>query len=76
MRTPTNKWLVLLAITDTLNNLNILTLPGVSGAEVGVKDIDVDSNMDMQGDIDAEMLPLPSYHFGAGIAVECMERDV
>ncbi|ATZ58000.1 hypothetical protein BCIN_15g04960 [Botrytis cinerea B05.10] len=23
-----------------------------------------------------ERLPLPSYHFGAGIAVECMERDV
>ncbi|EDO00587.1 hypothetical protein SS1G_14457 [Sclerotinia sclerotiorum 1980 UF-70] len=28
------------------------------------------------GEFDEERLPLPSYHFGAGIMVECMERDV
>ncbi|KAJ8061908.1 hypothetical protein OCU04_009696 [Sclerotinia nivalis] len=28
------------------------------------------------GELDEERLPLPSYHFGAGIMVECMERDV
>lgn len=27
------------------------------------------------GEVDDERLPLPSYHFGAGIGVECMERD-
>ncbi|KAI9651236.1 hypothetical protein NHQ30_001274 [Ciborinia camelliae] len=40
--------------------------------------VDANANGNAKGglDIDDENLPLPMYHFGKGIGVECMERDV
>lgn len=35
-----------------------------------------DKGLEGVGEVDEEKLLLPSYHFGAGIEVECMERDV